>query len=404
MTDSIAPVQASRSRGRLELILILGSLTAFAPLATDMYLPALPAIQQTLATSPAAVQGTLAAFFLAFALGQAAHGPLSDRFGRRPPLFAGLLLFVAASFGCAVTGTVEWLILLRFLQGLGASAGMVIARAVVRDRFPPQEGASLLSTLMLVSGVAPMLAPLLGGALLQGFGWRAIFWVLAGFGTLALGLALLRLPETHPPQPDRPLRFTSVLRGYLALATDRRFIWPALTGSLSIAGMFAYITGSPFVFIELLGVPAEHFGWIFGANAMGLILAAQVNARLVRRLSTARVMGAAAWVQSLAGLALLVLAAIGGGFWALLPPLFLFLACVGFIMPNSVAIAMMPFGDRAGAASALIGVLQFVLAAIAATAVASWHAASGVPMALPIAVCGLASLVVQQGLLHRKAA
>ncbi|MBX6322884.1 MAG: multidrug effflux MFS transporter, partial [Rhodospirillaceae bacterium] len=296
---------------RLELIVLLGALTAFAPMSIDMYLPSLPTLERVFAASTAEVQRTISTFFLGFACGQALYGPVTDRFGRRAPLYVGLSLFTAASAGCALAPSVGALAGFRLVQALGACAGVVVARAVVRDLFPPREAPRIYAALMLVMGLAPMLAPLVGGQILVHLGWAAVFWVLAAFGALCLLAAHLRLPETHRAEGRHPPGLGHALAGYGRLIADRHFMGYGLTGGASMGGLFAYIAGSPFVFIELHGVPAQHFGWFFGANAAGFILAAQVNSRLLRRASSEAILRRANLVQAAAGLAVLAAAATG---------------------------------------------------------------------------------------------
>jgi DHA1 family bicyclomycin/chloramphenicol resistance-like MFS transporter len=382
---------------RVERIVILGAMISMAPMGIDMYLPALPALERAFATGAGQVQLTLSTFFLGFALGQAVYGPISDRFGRRPPLFAGLALFAAASVGCAYAPTVEALAGLRFLQAVGACAGMVIARAMVRDLFEVRDAVRVFSALMLVVGLAPILAPLLGGYVQLWFGWQAIFLLLAGFGVAVAAVAWLRLGETRSPGPAGSLSPGAVMGVYLGLMKSRPFMGYALSGGVTIAGMFAYIAGSPFVFIELHGVPAQQFGWLFGANALGFVLAAQVNGRMMRGADPRRVLRLALVVQAAAGLALLAAALTGaGGLPGVWAPLFVFISGLGFVMPNATALAMAPHGENAGAASALLGVMQFGLAALAATILGAIQARSAVPMAAVVAGAGALGLAVNR--------
>jgi DHA1 family bicyclomycin/chloramphenicol resistance-like MFS transporter len=397
------PIVMQSKQHYLEFVVILGALTAFAPLAIDMYLPALPTIAQALQGSTGQGQFTLASFFVGFALGQALLGPLADRYGRKRPLYAGLVLFVAASGVCALAASMQILAAARFVQAVGACAGAVVGRAMVRDLFEPADTVRVFSTLMLVMGVAPILAPLAGGYLLVGLGWRAIFWFLAAFG-LACLLAALRLPETHRAAAPRPLDPGRVLRDYRALLGHRRYLGHVLAGACSAAGMFAYIAGSPFVFIELYGVPPQHYGWLFGSNALGLILASQVNGRLLhRRLGADRVLRIAGWIQAGAGVLLLAVAASGaGGLWGIMLPLFVYITCGGLVMPNATALAMAPFSTHAGTASALLGSVQFGLAACAALALGAWHAESAIPMSAVVALCGVLGMAAHAGLVARQ--
>ena len=388
-------VTTETRRRHAELVLILGSLSAFASLSIDMYLPSLPTLERAFAVSPAAVQFTLTTFFLGFALGQAIYGPVADRFGRKPPLYVSLTLFSAASAGCALAPTVGGLAALRFVQAIGACAGGVISRAMVRDLFPPEETRRVYSTLMLVTGVAPIAAPLLGGFILVGVGWAAIFWTLAGLGIACLAAVHFRLPESHGRDAIRPLHLGTILATYGRLLSDRSFLGNALVGGFSLAGVFAYIAGSPFVFIKLYGLPADRYGWLFGANSLGLVAAAQVNGRLLHGVSLRKVMVAAGLAQCLAGLLLAAAARTGAfGIAGLIVPLFAYLMALGFIAPNATALAMAPHGRVAGAASALLGTLQFTLAAIAPVAVGAFAGSGATPMAIVVAACGALGLLM----------
>jgi DHA1 family bicyclomycin/chloramphenicol resistance-like MFS transporter len=371
-------------------LLILGALMAFAPMAIDLYLPGLPAIAAEFGAAPSAAQFTLASFFVGMAFGQVIHGPLADRYGRKPPLYAGLALFVLASIGCALASNITTLILLRFAQAASGCAGVVIARAVVRDRFDAHTSAKVYSLLMLVMGVAPILAPFLGGWILLFAGWRAIFLALALFGLACLVGVWRYLPETRTATAPAGGGIGTALRGYGAILRDRRFTGYALSGGFAQAGLFAYITGSPHVFIDVYGVPAHHFGWLFGLNAVGLIASSQYNRRLLRHESADSILRRANRWTVFAGLVLLAVAAIGwGGLPMLLIPLFVYLVSIGFTAPNAMANALAHQGARAGSASALIGTLQFGVATVASTLVGLLGHGSALPMAAVIAGCGL---------------
>jgi DHA1 family bicyclomycin/chloramphenicol resistance-like MFS transporter len=264
---------------------------------------------------------------------------------------------------------------------------VVIARAVVRDLFPASQAISVFAALMLVTGLAPILAPLLGGQLLVTVGWQAIFWFLALFAAACLAAAIIRLPESLAPSMYRSIAPAAVLATYVGLLKDRRFLMPALTGSCAIAGMFAYIAGAPFVLIEMYGIPERHFGWVFGANAIGFVLVAQVNARIARKVDPSRMIRVAGIVQTAACLVLLVVAWTDYHSLILtLVPLFFSIASLGLLMPNTTAIAMASFPDRAGAASALLGTVQFSLAAAASSLVGVLHDGSARPMATAITI------------------
>lgn len=387
------------------LAIILGILTAFGPLSIDMYLPGLPAIGADFHVSSAEVQLTLSMFFVGLAAGQALYGPLSDRLGRRRPLLFGCALYSLASLGCALAPSVGSLVGLRIAQAIGGCAGMVIARSVVRDLFDAQESARMYSFLMLVMGLAPVTAPLIGGQLLVSFGWRAIFWLLAGFGLLCLALVLFGLPESLPPERRARVGLGQALATYGRLLADQRFIGYALAGGFISAGMFAYISGSPFVVIELYGVAPQRYGWIFGTNALGLIAASQINRWLLRRYRADSIVAGALIAIAAAGLVLTLMAATGaGGLAGLLAPLFICIAGNGLIGPNTTAAAMAPHGRIAGSASALLGTLQFVIGALSGMLVGLLSNGTALPMAGVIAGCGLAALAVFYGLASRPAA
>ena len=375
-------------------ILILGALSAFGPLAIDFYLPGFPAMAQAFATDEKHIQLTLAVYFLGLSIGQLVYGPIADRFGRRVPLLVGVGLFTAASFACAFAPSLDWLIGARFVQALGGCAGMVLSRAIVSDKCDAVGSAKVFSQLMLVMGLAPILAPMLGGLLVNVYGWQAIFIVLTGFSALAALAVALGLPESLPANvPRQPL--SGALRQYSRLLKDREYLGHALTGGIAMAGMFAYIAGSPFVFIKLYGVPAEHYGWLFGSNAAGFILVAQINARLLAKRGPAFLLSRMVWVYLAAGLTLLGVSALHTAqLWPLLIPLFICIASLGCIIPNASACAMSGQGARAGSASALLGCLQFSVAAAAAWLVGVLHDGSAMPMAMVISLCGILAVSI----------
>jgi DHA1 family bicyclomycin/chloramphenicol resistance-like MFS transporter len=387
-------MQPSSRPSVTQLVIILGVLSAVGPLSVDMYLPALPTIAREFGVEVAPVQRTLSLFFIGLALGQALYGPIADRVGRKAPLLFGCGLYTLASAACALAPSLEVLVIARLGQALGGCAGMVITRSVVRDRFDERESARAYSFLMLVMGVAPITAPLIGGQLLGALGWRAIFWGLAAFGLICVVLVSVGLPESLPAARRARSGLGAVLRGYGRLLADRHFLGFALAGGFISAGMFAYISGSPFVFIELYGVPATQYGWIFGLNALGFILASQLNRWLLGRYRGAQILLATALVAAASGLLLVGVALAGlGGLVGLLPPLFICVASGGLIGPNSSAAAMAPHGEAAGSASALLGALQFGVGTVASLAVEALHNGSALPMAATVACCCAAGLI-----------
>lgn len=395
-------LELARTR-RVELIIILGALTAFAALSIDMYLPALPSIARDFRVPIGEAERTLSTFFLGFAFGQAFYGPLADRFGRKPPLYAGLALYVLMCIACACAEGAATLMTARFLQAIGACAGGVVARACVRDLFGPEEAPRIFAYMMLVLGVAPLIAPFLGGYLLIWASWRAIFWIQAATGAIAAIAIMLRLPETHGGA-HRTLHPFKILRDYFVIAQDRRFIAFALAGAISNASMFAYITGSPHVFIDIFHVHAENFGWFFGAIAAGLITMAQISARLLKRASAERVMLTAQTLQALSGVALTLIAYEGiGGVIGLALALFVFVALNGAIMPMATGVSMRHFGLNAGMASALLGTLQFSAATLSSLVMGLFSPHTPVPMTALMTGCAMAGLALHLLLRPRNA-
>ena len=390
----VAETKRSRFR-QLEILILMGSLQAFAPLSIDMYLPSMPMLERVFGASTSEVQRTLATFFLGFALGQSLYGPLTDRFGRKPPLYFSLLLFVVSSAACATSHSIGALAAFRLLQAIGACGGAVISRAMVRDLFPPDQMRRVFSMLMLVLGVSPVLAPLIGGYILLAFDWKAIFWTQAFLGSLCLLGIHVRLPESLRPSDQRPLHLSHIISSYRRLFRDRTFLGASLVSGFSSAGMFAYIASAPFVFINIYKVPTQRFGWLFGAIAAGVITASQVNGRMLHGVPLWRILRVANLVQLAAGCMLLAAALTGkGGLWGVFVPVFIYVSSAGFVFPNGSAIAMMRHGKIAGMASALLGTNQFTLAAIATVILGTMEITTALPMAVVIASCAAAATVL----------
>lgn len=385
-------------------IVSLALIVAIGPLSIDMYLPTLPLLQDHFGVDAAAAQLTLSAYFIGLALGQIVYGPLTDRYGRRRPLLFGLSLYSVASVLCAFAPDIGWLTAGRFLQAIGACVGMVATRAMVRDQYTTDEMARILSSLLLVMGLAPILAPLLGGQLLALAGWQAIFVVLAVFGAGCVLLTWRGLPETLRT-PLATLQPSAIAALYLRLLRHRRFMGYALAGGVASAGMFAYISDAPFVFIEVYGVSPQAFGLFFGANALGLIAASQLNRQLLRRYRAEFLLRIALRVFALSGCVTWAMAVLGwGGLWGVALPLWLSISALGCSFPNASAAAMEPFGDRAGMAAALMGTLQFAVAAVAGAAVGQLHDGSARPMAAVVAACGVTAVLLLRGLVRSREA
>lgn len=378
-----------------ELIILMGVLQAFAPLSIDMYLPSMPLLEKVFGATTAQVQITLVTFLLGYALGQALYGPITDRFGRKPPLYVSLALFVVSSVACALSTSVTVLAVFRLLQAIGACGGAVVSRAMVRDLFPPVELRKIFSMLVLVLGVSPLISPFIGGYLLVWFGWKSIFYTQASLGALTLVAMHFRLGESLAPENVRPLHMEHVISTYAQLLRDRTFLGASLVCGFSSAGMFAYIASAPFVFINIYKLPPQQFGWLFGVIAAGLIGASQVNGRMSHNIALWKVLRIANIVQLVAGFAVLATASTGlGGMIGIFAPVFVYMCATGFVFPNGSAIAMMRHGNMAGTASALLGTNQFVIAAGTTIVLGLIDNSSAMPMAIVIAACGVAATVL----------
>jgi len=361
------PAEYSGRRQRAKLVLVLGSLIALGPLTIDMYLPALPAIAADVQTTAAAVQLTLTGTLLGLAVGQLLIGPVSDAVGRRPPVLVGIGVHVLASVLCVVAPNIAVLGVLRVLQGVGIAAAGVVAMAVVRDIFDGLAAATLFSRLLLVMGVAPVMAPTLGGELLRWTNWRGVFAALVVLGVALIAVAALGLRETLPPERRRSGGVVGTLRVYGSLLQDRTFVGLIFVAGLGMASLFAYVSGSPFVLQQQYGLDQQQFGFAFGAGAVGMIAATQLNVRLLRRYAPQQVLVSALVGGSVAGLVLLACAATSfAGVVGILVPLWAVLAAAGLALPNAPALALSRHGEAAGTAAALLGAVQFAIGALAA--------------------------------------
>ncbi len=372
----------------------MGALTAIGPFAIDMYLPAFPTIAANLGVPRGDVERTLAAYLIGLAMAQVFYGPMADRYGRKPPLLAGLALFMIASLGCALSGSVEALTGWRVVQAMGGAAGIVIPRAVIRDHYETHEAARAMSLLMLIMGLAPILAPLAGGQLLAITSWRSLFWVMLAGGAMLMAAVILIMKESLAPERVVPLRWETILRNYRDLFAHRGFMAHSLAGGFGQAGMFAYIIGSPRVFIELYGVPPQYYGLLFGTNALSLIICSQISARLLRTYTPRQLQRRALTSLACASLAAVALTLVG---WMTLPLLMLclisYMGSQGFVNPNSAALALSDQGKRLGAASALLGTLQLSCGALAGFAVSAWQTDSALPLTTTLATCACLSWI-----------
>ena len=361
---------------------LLGFLTAVGPLSTDMYLPAFPAIEASYGAPEGTAQITLASWFAGLAVGQIAQGTLADRFGRRAPLMVGLALYTLASAGCALAPSLATLTLMRAVAAFGGSASMVLPRAIVRDLADGHAAARLMSQLMLVMGVAPILAPTLGGLLLSVASWHVIFWFAAAHGLISLALVWRALPETLAATHRVRLGLAGLLARYGSVLQDRTFFLYMITGSCVMFSMFAYLSGSPPVYIELFGLSPPVYGILFGLCAAGFILGAQLNPMLLHRFGASAVLRVSVRLYLAANLVLCGLAFAGGfGVASVFVPVFLGMSTLGFIMPNTAVGALSRHAQRAGSASALMGTIQFVFAAVSGSLVGLLTDGTARPMA-----------------------
>ena len=382
--------------------IVLGLLSAVGPFAIDMYLPAMPTIAADLGTSIAATQMTLMVFFLAFGICQLVYGPVSDMSGRRPPLAFGLMIFAVASLGCALAPSIEWLILGRFAQGVGASAVMVIPRAIIRDRYRGMEATRMMALVMLVISVSPMLAPLAGSGLIALFGWRAVFVGIFLVSLLSLYLVLRVLPETHAPENRVPLSVAALRHGFTTLIRDPSFLGLTFIGGLGMASFFAFLAASSFLYIDHFGLTPTQYSLAFAVNAIGFFAASQLAARLGARHGAATVVKRATTGYAIGMLTLVAVTLAGvDSLPALMALLFLSFAFLGLVIPTAMILALEEHGEIAGIASALGGTLQMVLGALAIAVVSALFDGTPLPMVATIGVCAVVALVLSRTTLRR---
>ena len=381
--------------GTFALTALLAALSAVAPLTTDMYLPSLPDIARQLGASTAQVQLTISAYLIGFAVGQIFYGPVSDRHGRKPVLIVAVVLYCAASLVCALSTSIEMLIVARFAQALGGSGGAVLARAIVRDLYSGARAGRELSVIGVVMALAPVLAPLVGGVLQTGFGWRSIFITLVAAGLVCGCFVWLRFSETLAARAAEPVSLAGMLRSYRVVARDRAFLAYLGIGTASYAGLFAWISGASFVLQNLYGLTPFHFGIAFAIGSAGFMSGTLLAARLLGRIGIDGVLGVGSCFVTAGGLGMVVAVALG--FTSALSsvlPMAVYLAGLGMVLPQSIAGALTPFPERAGAASALLGFIQQCAAATCGAAVGWLLGENAWPLAIAVAVMGCATLVI----------
>ena len=383
---------------RILIILILGSLSTISPFAIDMYLPSFPGIAVALHTTTARVSLSIASYFVGLAIGQILYGPLLDRFGRKLPLYAGLTLFVTASLLCLFSRTVEWLVAMRFVQALGGCSAQVSSMAMVRDFFPVQETARIISLLILILGVSPLLAPTVGGFVASHLGWQWVFIILALVAFLNMVVCWWYLPEGHPPDRGISLRPLPIMRNFAAVLREPQFVTYALAGAFAFSGLLVYVAGSPIIFMEVFQVNPQTFGAIFAGLSVGFIGSNQLNVRLLRRFSSEQIFRAALWVECPTALLFLVGTLCGWfGLPATLVLLFISLSTLGLAYPNAAALAMSPFDRNIGSAASMLGFLQIGVSSLASASLGIFDSHGMLPVTLVFAVTswtGLAILII----------
>lgn len=373
------------------LIVLLAAMQAFGPLSIDLYLPGLPAIAQDLGSPESDIQLTISVFLVGFFIGMLLYGPLSDKFGRRPLLLGGMILYVIASLGCVFAESSAQLIGLRLVQALGGAAAAVLGRAIVRDLFPVNEAARVLSLMHLVTMIATLIAPLLGGYLLLLLGWRSLFVTLMLFAATTLAFTVWKIPETHP-NPTLDASVLSVFAAYLRMARQRVAIGYVLCMALVFAGMFTYITASPFVYVSYFGLEPQLYAWLFSLNIAGVILFVTLNAHFVKRVGTQPLLYAGAGCAALSGMLLMIGGIFEvGGLPLIVVGLFGFIGVTGVLGSNCMASLLSYYPQQAGAAAGLGVAAQFGLGALASMLVSALHNGTPLPMTLMIGLCGLGS-------------
>jgi DHA1 family bicyclomycin/chloramphenicol resistance-like MFS transporter len=379
------------------LILMLGSLTALGPFSIDMYLPGFPAIARDLNTTAAKVSLSLSGYFIGISLGQLLYGPLLDRFGRKKPLFIGLTVYIIASAGCAYATTIDSLIVMRVVQAIGSCAAAVASVAMVRDLFPVKDNAKVFSLLLLVVGVSPMIAPTLGGYVTAAFGWQAVFIILTGMGIAILLATVFWLPDSYKPDKSLSLKPRPILNNFWTVLREPQFYTYSFTGAIAFAGLFAYVSGSPLVFMEVFHTDEKVYGWIFAFLSVGFIGSSQLNTLFLRKYNSQQIVNTALICQVVVG-GIFLATALNGlltlpvtiGF------LFLFLCCIGFTNPNAAALSLAPFSKNAGSASALMGAVQMGMGTLISVLISMFEVPSATPMVAAMASSATLALIVLQ--------
>lgn len=383
----------TRPHSSFKIVFILGLLAMLMPLSIDMYLPALPVISAQFGVPAGSAQMTLSTYILGFALGQLFYGPMADSLGRKPVILGGTLVFAAAAVACALAQTIDHLIIMRFFHGLAAAAASVVINALMRDIYPKEEFSRMMSFVMLVTTIAPLVAPMAGGAVLVWFSWHAIFWILALAALLASAMIFFFIDETLPVERRQKFHIRTTIGNFASLFRHKRVLSYMLASGFSFAGMFSFLSAGPFVYIELNHVSPQHFGYYFALNIVFLFIMTIINSRFVRRVGALNMFRAGLWIQFVMAIWLVVSAFLGVGFWALVVGVAAFVGCVSMVSSNGMAVILDEFPHMAGTASSLAGTFRFGIGAIVGALLSMATFTTAWPMLWAMAFCATSSIL-----------
>ena len=383
----------TRPHSSFKIVFILGLLAMLMPLSIDMYLPALPVISAQFGVPAGSAQMTLSTYILGFALGQLFYGPMADSLGRKPVILGGTLVFAAAAVACALAQTIDHLIIMRFFHGLAAAAASVVINALMRDIYPKEEFSRMMSFVMLVTTIAPLVAPMAGGAVLVWFSWHVIFWILALAALLASAMIFFFIDETLPVERRQKFHIRTTIGNFASLFRHKRVLSYMLASGFSFAGMFSFLSAGPFVYIELNHVSPQHFGYYFALNIVFLFIMAIINSRFVRRVGALNMFRAGLWIQFVMAIWLVVSAFLGVGFWALVVGVAAFVGCVSMVSSNAMAVILDEFPHMAGTASSLAGTFRFGIGAIVGALLSMATFTTAWPMLWAMAFCATSSIL-----------
>jgi len=383
----------TRPHSSFKIVFILGLLAMLMPLSIDMYLPALPVISAQFGVPAGSVQMTLSTYILGFALGQLFYGPMADSLGRKPVILGGTLVFAAAAVACALAQSIDQLIVMRFLHGLAAAAASVVINALMRDIYPKEEFSRMMSFVMLVTTIAPLVAPMAGGAVLAWFSWHVIFWILALAALLASAMIFFFIDETLPVERRQKFHIRTTMGNFASLFRHKRVLSYMLASGFSFAGMFSFLSAGPFVYIELNHVSPQHFGYYFALNIVFLFIMTIINSRFVRRVGALNMFRAGLWIQFVMAIWLVASAFLGVGFWALVVGVAAFVGCVSMVSSNAMAVILDEFPHMAGTASSLAGTFRFGIGAIVGALLSMATFTTAWPMLWAMAFCATGSIL-----------